>query len=81
MCVLYHYQNNSKANCCNLADLKIFVTADVFALVVQAAGGGIASSATTNSGSANGAHIMLAGIFLQMGENATALLVALSCTH
>jgi len=46
--------------------LKVFVTADVLALVIQAAGGGIASSANTDSGSKLGANVMLAGIFLQM---------------
>ncbi|KAJ7685941.1 RTA1-like protein [Mycena rosella] len=42
----------------------IFVSCDIFALVIQGAGGGIASSADTLSG-ANGANIMLAGIVFQ----------------
>jgi uncharacterized membrane protein len=46
--------------------LKIFVTLDVLALVVQAAGGAIASIADTDSLTNTGGHIMLAGIFLQM---------------
>ncbi|KAF8500001.1 RTA1 like protein, partial [Hysterangium stoloniferum] len=46
--------------------LKAFVTADVLALVVQAAGGGLASTANTSTGSRLGSNIMLAGIFFQM---------------
>jgi len=46
--------------------LRVFVTADVFALVVQAVGGGMASVANTLVASNRGAHVMLAGIFLQM---------------
>ena len=52
-----------------LTDLKIFVTSDVLALVIQAVGGAIASGANTNAGSKLGSNIMLAGIFAQMGEN------------
>jgi len=44
----------------------IFVSADVVALVVQAVGGGIASSANTRSGAAVGGNIMLGGIVLQL---------------
>ncbi|KAJ7503850.1 RTA1-like protein [Mycena galericulata] len=43
----------------------IFVSCDVVALIIQGAGGGIASSANTPSGSSLGAHIMLAGIVFQ----------------
>ncbi|KAJ6495505.1 RTA1 like protein-domain-containing protein [Mycena vulgaris] len=43
----------------------IFVSCDIFALVIQGAGGGIASSADTLSGANLGAHIMLAGIVFQ----------------
>ncbi|KAJ6498226.1 RTA1 like protein-domain-containing protein [Mycena vulgaris] len=39
--------------------------ADIFALVIQGAGGGIASSADTLSSANLGAHIMLAGIVFQ----------------
>ncbi|KAF8587164.1 RTA1 like protein [Ramaria rubella] len=46
--------------------LKIFVSADVFALIVQAVGGALASIATTLSGANTGSQIMVAGIFLQM---------------
>lgn len=46
--------------------LKIFISADVFSLVVQAAGGGIASTANTDSSTKSGSNIMLAGIFLQL---------------
>ncbi|KAJ7031488.1 RTA1 like protein-domain-containing protein [Mycena alexandri] len=43
----------------------IFVSCDIFALVVQGAGGGIASSSNTLSGANLGANIMLAGIVFQ----------------
>ncbi|KAJ7664116.1 RTA1-like protein [Mycena rosella] len=43
----------------------IFVSCDILALVIQGAGGGIASSATTFSGTKLGANIMLAGIVFQ----------------
>ncbi|KAJ6498214.1 RTA1 like protein-domain-containing protein [Mycena vulgaris] len=46
-------------------DTIIFVSCDIFALVIQGAGGGIASSADTLSGANLGAHIMLAGIVFQ----------------
>lgn len=46
-------------------DLKIFVTADVVSLMVQAAGGGIASGTNVEAGKL-GSKIMLTGIFLQM---------------
>ncbi|KAF8516232.1 RTA1 like protein-domain-containing protein [Gautieria morchelliformis] len=45
--------------------LKVFVTADVVALVVQAAGGALATSNNTSTSNL-GSHIMLAGIFFQM---------------
>ncbi|KAJ7747832.1 RTA1-domain-containing protein, partial [Mycena metata] len=43
----------------------IFVSCDILALVIQGAGGGIASSSTTLSGANLGANIMLAGIVFQ----------------
>ncbi|KAJ7099860.1 RTA1-like protein [Mycena crocata] len=46
-------------------DTIIFVSCDIVALVIQGAGGGIASSATTLSGANVGANIMLAGIVFQ----------------
>jgi len=46
--------------------LKIFVSLDVLALIIQAAGGAVASIATTDSATNTGGHVMLAGIFLQM---------------
>lgn len=39
---------------------------DSIALIVQAVGGGIASSATTLQGTVNGGHIMLGGIVFQL---------------
>ncbi|TFK69089.1 RTA1-domain-containing protein [Pluteus cervinus] len=44
---------------------RILVTCDVISLFVQAAGGGIASAATTLDGANRGARIMLAGIVFQ----------------
>ncbi|KAJ5818502.1 RTA1 domain protein [Penicillium riverlandense] len=47
--------------------LWIFVTCDVISLVVQAIGGGMASSAVGGNGStATGTHIMVAGIIFQL---------------
>ncbi|KAJ7503824.1 RTA1 like protein-domain-containing protein [Mycena galericulata] len=43
----------------------IFVSCDIFALVIQGAGGGIASAANTRSAANLGANIMLAGIVFQ----------------
>ncbi|KAJ7171191.1 RTA1-like protein [Mycena filopes] len=43
----------------------VFVSCDIVALVVQGAGGGLAASADTTSGSAMGANIMLGGIVFQ----------------
>ncbi|KAJ7466500.1 RTA1-like protein [Mycena latifolia] len=43
----------------------VFVSADIFALLIQAVGGGIASSASDFSGANLGANIMLSGIVLQ----------------
>ena len=48
-------------------DSIIFCTIDFAALVIQALGGGIASSANTDSGSKLGADIMLVGIIIQLG--------------
>ncbi|TFK64177.1 RTA1-domain-containing protein [Pluteus cervinus] len=44
---------------------RIFISCDVISLVVQGAGGGIASAATTQDGANLGAHIMLGGIVFQ----------------
>ncbi|ETW76316.1 lipid-translocating exporter [Heterobasidion irregulare TC 32-1] len=44
----------------------VFCTCDVTALVIQAAGGGIAASATDEQGTKLGANIMLAGIAIQL---------------
>ncbi|KAJ7454178.1 RTA1-domain-containing protein [Mycena latifolia] len=46
----------------------LFVSCDVVALLVQAAGGGIASGASTRAGTQLGAHIMLGGIVFQFGK-------------
>ncbi|TCD71037.1 hypothetical protein EIP91_000536 [Steccherinum ochraceum] len=45
---------------------RIFLTADVVALVVQGAGGGLAATASTQSGSNLGGNIMLGGIIFQL---------------
>ncbi|KAG8712965.1 hypothetical protein FRC09_019270 [Ceratobasidium sp. 395] len=45
---------------------RIFITADVAALIVQAAGGAMASTADTPEGSRRGGNIMLAGIVIQL---------------
>ncbi|KZV76213.1 RTA1-domain-containing protein [Peniophora sp. CONT] len=45
---------------------RIFLSCDLVALVMQGVGGGIASSATTDSGSTLGSNIMLAGIIFQL---------------
>ncbi|KAG8963235.1 hypothetical protein FRC03_003237 [Tulasnella sp. 419] len=49
----------------------LFVTADIVALAIQGAGGGIASSAEDDDphGAERGAQIMVAGIIIQMGES------------
>ncbi|TFK66155.1 RTA1-domain-containing protein [Pluteus cervinus] len=44
---------------------RIFISCDVISLVVQGAGGGVASAATTHDGANLGAHIMLGGIVFQ----------------
>ncbi|KAF8674234.1 RTA1 protein [Rhizoctonia solani] len=44
----------------------IFLTADVGALVLQAVGGGVASSAITLDGANRGGNIMLSGIVIQL---------------
>lgn len=43
-----------------------FVGADIFSLVIQAAGGGIAAGADTVSSNKAGTHLMLAGIVFQL---------------
>lgn len=48
--------------------LWIFVTFDLVSIAIQGTGGGLASAATTQSGSDNGAHIMLAGIAIQLAS-------------
>ncbi|KAG8731900.1 hypothetical protein FRC10_001364 [Ceratobasidium sp. 414] len=45
---------------------RIFISADVAALVVQAVGGAMASSANDPAGSKRGGNIMLAGIVIQL---------------
>ncbi|VDC01748.1 unnamed protein product [Peniophora sp. CBMAI 1063] len=45
---------------------RIFLTCDLVALVMQGVGGGIASSAKTDSGSNLGSNIMLVGIIFQL---------------
>ncbi|VDB99988.1 unnamed protein product [Peniophora sp. CBMAI 1063] len=45
---------------------RIFLSCDIIALVIQGAGGGIASSANDKAGSDLGANIMLAGIIFQL---------------
>ncbi|KAJ6536409.1 RTA1-like protein [Mycena vulgaris] len=49
----------------------LFVTSDVVALLVQAAGGGMASGATTRAATRLGAHIMLGGIVFQFAALVT----------
>jgi len=46
--------------------LKIFISADALSLLIQSAGGAMAATANTDSGSKLGSNIMLGGIFLQM---------------
>jgi hypothetical protein len=50
------------------ADAKIFITADVIALLIQAGGGAIASISKTHAGASRGGKIMLVGIVIQFGE-------------
>ncbi|QRV97758.1 RTA1-like protein [Ceratobasidium sp. AG-Ba] len=45
---------------------KIFITADVAALVIQAVGGAMASIADTHEAAERGGNIMLAGIIIQL---------------
>jgi len=51
-----------------LLDTIVFITADVAALIVQSAGGAMASIADTPEGSEQGAKIMVGGILVQMGK-------------
>ena len=44
----------------------IFIGCDVFALALQGAGGGLASTARTHAGSLTGAHVMVAGLVWQV---------------
>lgn len=54
---LIHYPSST--------DAQIFLTIDIVALVIQAAGGGIASGSAPKLG----AHIMLVGIVVQLGKH------------
>ncbi|THH21857.1 hypothetical protein EUX98_g8261 [Antrodiella citrinella] len=45
---------------------RIFLTADIIALVVQGAGGGIAGTANTDADTSLGANVMLGGIVFQL---------------
>jgi len=56
--------------------LIIFCSCDVVSLVVQGTGGGIASTANTESGARMGANIMLGGIVFQLAT----LIVFVACT-
>ena len=44
----------------------IFIGCDIFALVLQGAGGGIAATARTHAGSLSGTHVMVAGLVWQV---------------
>ena len=44
----------------------IFIGCDIFALFLQGAGGGLAATAKTHSGSQTGAHVMVAGLAWQV---------------
>ncbi|KAF8601730.1 RTA1-domain-containing protein [Ceratobasidium sp. AG-I] len=56
---------------------KIFITADVTALIIQAAGGAMASIADTLDGANRGGNIMLAGIIIQLVAVALFTILAL----
>jgi hypothetical protein len=51
-----------------IIDSRIFLSCDLIALVVQAAGGAMASTAKTREGSATGGKIMLGGIVFQLSK-------------
>jgi hypothetical protein len=51
-----------------ITDSRIFLSCDVIALVVQAAGGAMASMANTREGAETGSKIMLGGIFFQLSK-------------
>ncbi|KAG8740041.1 hypothetical protein FRC10_004799 [Ceratobasidium sp. 414] len=53
---------------------KVFIAADITALVIQAAGGAIASIATDLKGANNGGKIMLIGIIIQLGKTLALIL-------
>lgn len=57
-------------------DTIVFITADVAALIVQAAGGAMASIADTPEGSEQGARIMVGGILVQMGMSPPSIFLA-----
>ncbi|ELU41005.1 RTA1 domain-containing protein [Rhizoctonia solani AG-1 IA] len=64
-----HYSRMSPCPDCprsSITDPIIFLTADVGALVLQAVGGGVASSAITLDGANRGGNIMLSGIVIQL---------------
>lgn len=46
------------------ADSTIFIIADLLALITQAVGGGMASSADTNEAAERGARVMVGGIIV-----------------
>jgi hypothetical protein len=52
----------------DITDSRIFLACDIVALIVQAAGGAMASSAETSAGSDQGGKIMLGGIVFQLGQ-------------
>ena len=52
---------------CFRIDSMIFISADVTALVIQAAGGAMASIADTPAGAEQGGKIMQGGIVIQLG--------------
>ena len=56
-----------------LLDTIVFITADVAALIVQAAGGAMVSIADNPEGSEQGARIMVGGILVQMGMSPSSI--------
>ncbi|GJJ07099.1 hypothetical protein Clacol_001299 [Clathrus columnatus] len=63
----YLIQDVVKSLIAELADLKIFITIDVVSLVVQAAGGGIASGNSLSAAKLGG-DIVLVGIIFQLSQ-------------
>ena len=66
---LYVAQHSCSSNphADQFSDAKIFIAADVTALVIQAVGGAMASIADTYEAAERGGNIMLAGIIIQLG--------------